>query len=158
MPTRPADGCVGVFTPRGPVLARVWIVLIAIVWSFLSAEGIDAASRKTSLAAQDSAKTRDLEGYATWYPVPRHSRTKSRAEVGELTAAHRRLPFGTRVRVTHLGNHKTVDVCIIDRLVGRRIAVIDLCKEAAEQLGMVSEGRARVRLEVLPDRKISAQR
>ena len=153
-----ADGCFSFSTAREVRSFRVWIVLLAVGLLFLSSEGAAAADRKTRSVVPESRKVSDLEGYATWYRVPRLSRTKNRAEIGELTAAHARLPFGTRVRVTHLGNHKTVDVCIIDRLVGRRIAIIDLCKEAAEQLGMVSEGRARVRLEVLPDRTISAKR
>ena len=96
-------------------------------------------------------KKTQFEGYATWYPVPRSSRTKSRAAPGELTASHPRLPFGTKVRVTHLGNHKSVVVCIIDRLAGKRDSAIDLSKEAAQELGMLSEGRARVRLEILSE-------
>jgi rare lipoprotein A len=55
------------------------------------------------------------------------------------------------VRVTHINNGKSVVVRITDRLVTRQRALIDLCKEAAEELEMVSEGRARVRLEILPE-------
>jgi rare lipoprotein A len=94
-----------------------------------------------------------MEGQATWYTVPRNSRTKQRAGKDELTAANDHLPFGTKVRVTHLGNGKNVVVRIIDRGVYRRGTIIDLCKEAAEQLDMLHEGSARVRLEVLPDDK-----
>jgi rare lipoprotein A len=93
------------------------------------------------------------EGMATWYPVPVNSLTKERAGKDELTAAHNRLPFGTRVRVTHLKNGKNVVVRITDRGIMKRHAVIDLCKEAAEKLDMIREGSARVRLEILPDDK-----
>jgi rare lipoprotein A len=55
------------------------------------------------------------------------------------------------VRVTHLRNGKSVVVRITDRGIGNRRVLIDLCKEAAEKLGMISEGSARVRLEILPD-------
>jgi rare lipoprotein A len=96
-----------------------------------------------------------IEGLATWYKVPRNSRTKQRAGKDELTAANNHLPFGTKVRVTHLANGKSVVVRIIDRGVYRRDTVIDLCKEAAEQLDMLREGSTRVRLEVLPDDKAS---
>ena len=92
-----------------------------------------------------------LEGNAVWYPVPENSLAKRRAGKNELTAAHNRLPLGAVVRVTHLGNGKSVVVRITDRGIGSRRVLIDLCKEAAEQLGMISEGSARVRLEVLPD-------
>ena len=77
--------------------------------------------------------------------------TKDRAKPEELTAAHNTLPFGTMVRVTHLKNHRTVVVRIIDRGIKPAGPIIDLCREAAEKLDMIHEGSARVRLEVLPD-------
>jgi rare lipoprotein A len=91
-----------------------------------------------------------MEGMAVWYNVPPNSLAKRRAAKNELTAAHNRLPFGTRVRVTHLGNGKNVVVRITDRGITKRSALIDLSKEAAEKLDMVRDGSARVRLEVLP--------
>jgi rare lipoprotein A len=99
-----------------------------------------------------------MEGLATWYKVPRNSRTKQRAGQNELTAATNHLPFGTKVRVTDLANGKNVIVRITDRGVYRRGTVIDLCKEAAEQLDMLREGSTRVRLEVLPDDKAPASK
>jgi rare lipoprotein A len=95
------------------------------------------------------------EGLAAWYPVPSKSLAKKRAGSGELTAAHNKLPIGTRVRVTHLGNQKSVVVRITDRGISNRRFVIDLCKEAAEKLDMLREGSTRVRLEILPDDKKS---
>jgi rare lipoprotein A len=92
-----------------------------------------------------------MEGMALWYTVPPNSLAKRRAAKNELTAAHNRLPLGTRVRVTHLGNGKNVVVRITDRGITKRSALIDLSKEAAEKLDMLREGSARVRLEVLPD-------
>jgi rare lipoprotein A len=98
-----------------------------------------------------------LEGIAVWYRVPVNSLAKRRAGKDELTAAHNRLPLGTLVRVTHLENRKAVIVRITDRGIRTRRVLIDLCKEAAEKLGMLSEGFARVRLEILPDdRRASA--
>lgn len=55
------------------------------------------------------------------------------------------------VRVTHLANGKSVIVRITDRGITKRGASIDLCKPAAEKLGIISEGMARVRIEELPD-------
>ena len=94
-----------------------------------------------------------IEGNAVWYKVPPNSLAKRRAGKDELTAAHNRLPLGTRVRVTHLKNGKSVVVRITDRGITKRRAIIDLCREAAEKLDMVSEGSARVSLEILPDDK-----
>ena len=93
------------------------------------------------------------EGMAVWYPVPPKSLAKKRAGNDELTAAHNRLPLGTKVRVTHLKNGKNVVVRITDRGITKRNAMIDLCKEAAEKLDMIREGSARVRLEILPEDK-----
>jgi rare lipoprotein A len=98
-------------------------------------------------------KKPNIEGVAVWYKVPPNSLAKRRAGKDELTAAHNRLPLGTRVRVTHIGNGKTVVVRITDRGISDRRVAIDLCKEAAEQLDMLREGSARVRLEILPDDK-----
>jgi len=66
-----------------------------------------------------------------------------------LTAAHKTLPFGTKVRVTNLGNNKSVDVVINDRGPYAEGRIIDLSKSAAEVLGFVSQGLADVRLEVI---------
>jgi rare lipoprotein A len=67
----------------------------------------------------------------------------------KLTAAHKTLPFGTKVRVTNTGNQKTVDVVINDRgpyVDGR---IIDLSKSAAEKLGFIQQGLADVSIEVI---------
>src|SRR5947207_12456522 len=99
-----------------------------------------------------------IEGTAMWYHVPPNSLAKRRAGKDELTAAHNRLPLGTRVRVTHLANGKNIVVRITDRGISKRGVVIDLSKEAAEKLDMLHEGSARVRLEILPDDKLPASK
>ena len=115
----------------------------------------EVAAQVANFSKPDAAtKPMKIEGLATWYGVPQNSLAKRRAGKDELTAAHNRLPLGTRVRVTHLGNGKNVVVRITDRGVYKRRVVIDLCKEAAEKLDMVREGSARVRIEVLPDDKV----
>lgn len=87
---------------------------------------------------------------AAWCDVPLFSLAKRRAGVEEMTAAHNRLPLGTRVRVTHLANGKSVTVRITDRGIHDRKVKLDLCKEAATELEMVGKGIARVRMEILP--------
>jgi rare lipoprotein A len=64
-----------------------------------------------------------------------------------LTAAHRRLPFGSRVRVTNLENGRSVVVSISDRGPYARGRIIDVSLGAARQLDFVSDGTARVRLD-----------
>jgi rare lipoprotein A len=91
-------------------------------------------------------------GIASWYGHPYHGRAAANGEIYDmekLTAAHRTLPFGTWVRITNLGNDRTVEVRIIDRgpFVDGRI--IDLSHAAAEAIGSVGPGLAQVRVEIL---------
>jgi rare lipoprotein A len=64
-----------------------------------------------------------------------------------LTAAHRTLPFGTKVLVTSKRNGKTVVVRIVDRGPYGRGRIIDLSRAAARELDMISAGTARVSIE-----------
>lgn len=66
-----------------------------------------------------------------------------------LTAAHKSLPFGTKVRVTNLANNQTVEVTINDRGPYVENRIVDLSKSAAEKLGFVNQGLADVKLEVI---------
>jgi rare lipoprotein A len=67
-----------------------------------------------------------------------------------LSAAHRRLPLGTRLRVTNLANQRSVVVRVNDRGGFRRGFVVSVTRSVAEQLGFVAAGSARVRIETLP--------
>ncbi len=91
----------------------------------------------------------DRTGKASWYGKRYHGRTTAsgvRFDMNAMTAAHRSLPFGTRVRVTNLANRRSVVVTINDSgpFAGGRI--IDLSRRAAEILGMVRTGVVRVRV------------
>ncbi|MFM1811340.1 MAG: hypothetical protein RLZZ336_278 [Cyanobacteriota bacterium] len=91
-------------------------------------------------------------GQASWYgPGFYGGRTASgeRLTRGTLTAAHRNLPFGTKVRVTNLWNGRSAVVRINDRGPFHGNRVIDLAHGAANVLGLTSSGIAQVRLEVL---------
>lgn len=93
-----------------------------------------------------------LAGTASWYGrhwQGRKTASGTRFDPGRLTAAHRSLPLNTRVRVTNLENAKSVTVLINDRGPYVRGRVIDLSKAAARRLGMLKEGVAPVRIEVM---------
>lgn len=92
---------------------------------------------------------------ASWYDVPSDSLAARRAAPGELTAAHDHYALGTRLRVTHAENGRSVVVRVTDRGVPRGKAPLDLCKRAAEQLDMLREGTAKVRVEVLPEEEVA---
>lgn len=67
----------------------------------------------------------------------------------KLTAAHKTLPFGTKVKVTNTANNKTVEVIVNDRGPWVEGRVIDVSRAAAEALGFVNQGLADVQLEVI---------
>jgi rare lipoprotein A len=97
--------------------------------------------------------TPDVEvGFASFYAGRFQGlRTASGERYDEkaLTAAHRTLPFGTRVQITNLGNGRSVVVTINDRGPFSRGRVIDVSRSAARRLDFVRDGTARVRVEVL---------
>lgn len=67
----------------------------------------------------------------------------------KLTAAHKTLPFGTRVRLTNLANDKTVEVVINDRGPYVENRIVDVSRAAAEELDFVNQGLADIKLEVI---------
>ncbi|AZN97103.1 septal ring lytic transglycosylase RlpA family protein [Mesorhizobium sp. M9A.F.Ca.ET.002.03.1.2] len=83
-------------------------------------------------------------GRASWYAL--HSKTASgeRMNPSALTAAHRTLPFGTKLKVTNRNNGRSVVVRINDRGPFIRGRVIDLSKGAARRLGFISSGHTSV--------------
>ena len=91
-------------------------------------------------------------GVASWYGHPYHGRKAANGErydMNRLTAAHRLLPFGTRVRVLSLRNARMVEVRITDRGPFVEGRLIDLSRAAARVLGFQRAGLERVRVEVL---------
>ena len=89
------------------------------------------------------------EGYASWYSATFHGVETANYEVYDheaLTAAHPTLPFGTMVRVERLDNNRTVTVRVNDRMEPGPNHVIDLSGAAAESLGLLDSGIAKVRL------------
>jgi rare lipoprotein A len=86
---------------------------------------------------------------ASYYQSGHTTASGARYNPDGLTAAHRSLPFGTRVRVTHMGSGRSVNVTINDRgpfISGR---AIDLSRGAARVIGMIGSGLARVSVEIL---------
>jgi rare lipoprotein A len=113
------------------------------------------AALRMPVPAADAGKSprastgRPEVGLASWYGEPHHGQPTVSGEIfnmTELTAAHRTLPLGTRLRVTNLENGRVVRVRVNDRgpyVTGR---VLDLSHEAARALDMVERGVTPVRL------------
>ncbi len=91
-------------------------------------------------------------GLASWYGRQHQGRATSSGEafdMNRLTAAHRTLPFGTRVRVTNLETGRSVVVRVNDRGPFAAARIIDVSYAAAKALGMVGAGVTRVEVVVL---------
>src|SRR5690625_4693794 len=122
---------------------------------------LPAVSAAVGARAQAPAETateaavgtaRHITGNASWYGpgfAGRHTANGEVFDPGELTAAHRTLPFNTRVRVTHAGSGQNVVVRINDRGPFKGDRVIDLSRAAADAIGLTASGVAMVHLEIL---------
>lgn len=92
------------------------------------------------------------EGMASWYGPGFHGKKTANGEVFNqyaMTAAHKTLPLGTRVRVTHLDNGRSVLVRINDRGPFSKDRIIDLSRAAASRLDITGKGTGRVRVQSL---------
>ena len=104
-----------------------------------------------------STRTPEIrEGLASYYGKEFHGKITAsgiRFNMNAMVAAHPSYPFGTLLRVTNLANGRSARVRILDRGPARQRQadgiVIDLSRRAAEVLGFIQQGHARVRLEVL---------
>ncbi|WP_244490824.1 septal ring lytic transglycosylase RlpA family protein [Aureimonas frigidaquae] len=101
----------------------------------MAATGAQAANGKTSC------------GSASWYALKSKTASGEMMNPAAMTAAHKTLPLGSRVKVTNLNNSRTVVVRINDRGPFVKGRMIDLSKGAAQKLGFVGAGHARVQIE-----------
>ena len=128
-------------------MRRLALLLVPLLMACATAgrHPADSASRLTS----DVSQVFTEEGLASWYGKEYHGQPTSSGEtfnMNDLTAAHRTLPFGTRVEVYCADTDRTVDVRINDRgpfIPGR---IIDLSYKAAVNLGIAGKGLEKVRI------------
>ena len=109
---------------------------------------VAASSRHAPFAAKPAALTDGSVGIASFYKYESKTASGEQFNPGELTAAHRTLPFGTRLRVTDVATGQSVTVRVNDRgpfIPGR---VVDVSHSAAKVLGMIDRGVAKVKIEV----------
>ena len=107
---------------------------------------------KTSYSPSSATTKIAQSGVASYYGPGFHGRRTANGEAFDMhamTAAHRTLPFGTKVKVTNLANGKSAIVRVNDRGPYANGRIIDLSVAAAKQIGSTNSGTARVTLEVL---------
>ena len=115
-----------------------WLLLLVLVFS--------AKAQKGSII--------ELKGRASYYAEDFHGKRTASGEkfdIFKFTAAHRTLPFGTKVKVTNLKNGKSVILKINDRGPHVQTRIIDLSKAAAQAIDLMKSGAARVSIEVVTD-------
>jgi rare lipoprotein A len=120
---------------------------ISVAVAFAAVNGVETATAKYRSAGAKAAS-----GSASWYGPGFHGRKTANGErydMYAMTAAHRSLPFGTKVRVTNRSNGKSVVVRINDRGPYAGGRVIDLSRGAAQAVSMLGSGVVPVNLEVL---------
>jgi rare lipoprotein A len=112
-------------TMRAVSLATACITLVAVPLSAASAANANC-------------------GIASWYALTSKTASGERMDPSKLTAAHKSLPFGTKLTVTNPKNGKSVVVRINDRGPFTRGRTLDLSKAAAAQIGLISRGHGKV--------------
>ncbi|EAU42648.1 rare lipoprotein A [Fulvimarina pelagi HTCC2506] len=120
--------------------------------TILAAAVLAFASAGSTVVLTETAAAASAGGHASYYGKRFHGRTTANGEtfnMNAMTAAHKTLPFGTKVKVTNRNNGKSVVVRINDRgpFVGGR--VIDLSRGAAAKIGMINSGTADVSIDIL---------
>lgn len=102
--------------------------------------------------SNDVPKNKVEQGVASYYGKKFQGKTMANGkkfDYNKLTGAHNRLPLGTFVKVSNLRNKKSVIVEITDRMHRNNKRLIDLSSEAARQLGFLSKGLTKVKVEVV---------
>ena len=116
----------------------------------ISILGAAMAAAVISLCVPTSASADPVSrGQASFYSYDQSTASGERFNPNALTAAHRTLPFGTKVRVTDTKTRKSVVVRINDRGPFIKGRIIDVSRSAAQQLGMIGRGVAQVEVQVL---------
>lgn len=95
----------------------------------------------------------ELYGTASYYAQRFEGRRTASGAIfrqDSLTAAHKSLPFGTKVKVTNRENERSIEVYINDRMAKRSPHIIDLTRKGAKELGILRTGFGLVSIEVIP--------
>lgn len=126
--------------------------IVSVTLFSLLASGCGSGSPRFTGREGGTGTGSQLEGIASYYADEFHGRKTASGEtydMNALTAAHRTLPFNSRVRVTNRENGRSVVVRINDRGPFKGDRVIDLSLAAAKALGMIPRGTASVTIDVV---------
>lgn len=142
---------------KKPVCISIFFSLV-VTLAFIGAPACSLAQAKTPAKTSTKKTTRVFYGQASYYSNKFHGRRTANGEIFDqkkLTCACNVLPLGTWIKVTNLKNGKTVVVKINDRIHPRMKRIVDLSRAAAVQLGFISRGLTRVKVEVIGKKQVS---
>lgn len=134
-------------------LRFIFVLVFSISSGYLHAQQPKKSPVKTGKKEKSSEKPIVKYGIASFYAPKFHGRKTANGEIhskDKYTAACNVLPLNTWIKVTNLRNKRTVIVKINDRMHPKNKRLLDLSKSAAAELGFISRGIAKVKLEVLP--------
>ena len=139
-------------TKGGPMkpesLSRLYLLTLIALTLVLFESPIACAVKRASARSGKHVE----EGMASWYGKKFHGKKTASGErfnMYELTAAHRTLPFGTKVKVTNLENNKSVVVRINDRGPHVKGRIIDLSYAAAKKIDMIEISKSSSRTNIM---------
>ncbi|MCH5277934.1 MAG: septal ring lytic transglycosylase RlpA family protein [Desulfovibrionaceae bacterium] len=130
------------------------LILLQRVSASIFSAGLTLCLTASCVFAGEAGPAGPVSGTASWFGAWHHGKNTASGEPFDMyamTAAHRKLPFGTVIRVTNTRNGKDVVVRINDRGPYRKKRILDLSYAAADRLGMRASGTAPITLEVVGD-------
>ncbi len=134
-------------------MSRAWLWMAAMAPALVLLAGCSTATPRASVPAPGPpAEGYEEVGIASWYGAQHHGKRTASGEIfdmNRLTAAHRWLPFGTRLLVTNRDNNRTIELRVNDRGPFVKGRILDVSYAAARQLGALGSGTFAVRLRVI---------
>ncbi|MGW8267593.1 MAG: septal ring lytic transglycosylase RlpA family protein [Longimicrobiales bacterium] len=144
---------------RGAALTRSLTLLLPAALLFQGCTLVGGSSASPPSPVPEAPETPEASssawtqtGVASWYGEDFHGRDTASGEpydMNDLTCAHPTLSFGTRLRVENLDNGRSVIVRVNDRGPFAKSRILDVSRKAAQELGMIGPGTARVRISVV---------
>ncbi|MDQ5985607.1 MAG: Endolytic peptidoglycan transglycosylase RlpA [Syntrophus sp. SKADARSKE-3] len=145
---------------RKPMIRWIWLFLACLsIFVFtaipiMADEPPKAADEKSEQLSDDQDTYQNIKGLAVYYGKRYQGRRTHSGAVyrhKKPTAAHPTLPMGSKVKVVNLANNRSVVVTVNDRCRKRSVEFIDLSRSAAQKLGFLGKGYAKVQMSLIED-------
>jgi rare lipoprotein A len=144
--------------PKSILYSITACILYVIVSGFLMMPlSVVAQNNPAPVKVKTKKATRVLYGQASFYSNKFNGRRTANGETFDqkkLTCACNVLPLGTWIKVTNVKNNKTVIVKVNDRIHPKMKRIVDLSRAAAQKLGYIANGLARVKVELVDKKKV----